>query len=131
MENDENIDSNTITITFDDSIEYNITQDMYSSSTTDTLTNFNITTSSSPMNWNSIVFTGATGPTGTTGTVEPDYSFIDFNGKELIDFMPALEKINEMCSMYPGLKIAFDHFKTIYTLVHDDYTERKNAEYGY
>lgn len=48
--------------------------------------------------------------------------------KEFEDTMPDLSKINEMCEIYPGLKKAFDYFKDIYDLVHDDYLERKNSD---
>lgn len=46
--------------------------------------------------------------------------------KEFEDKMPDMHKIKEMCDMYPGFKKAFDHLRTIYNLIQDDYQERKN-----
>jgi hypothetical protein len=34
---------------------------------------------------------------------------------------PDWDRIQKMCDMYPGLKIAFEKFKTTYYLVKDDY----------
>ena len=47
-------------------------------------------------------------------------------GKEWVDKLPDLYKIENMCKEYPGLDIAFKNFKTIYELVKDDYDARKN-----
>jgi hypothetical protein len=48
----------------------------------------------------------------------------DWNFKfpeEFIDTMPDFDRIQKMCEQYPGLKIAFEKFKTTYYLVKDDY----------
>lgn len=34
---------------------------------------------------------------------------------------PDWERVQDMCSKYPGLKIAFDNFKTFYEMCKDDY----------
>jgi hypothetical protein len=41
--------------------------------------------------------------------------------EEFVDAFPDYERIQKMCDMYPGLKIAFEKFKTTYYLVKDDY----------
>jgi hypothetical protein len=38
--------------------------------------------------------------------------------------MPEMEKINEMCDMYPTLDIAFQKFKNIYNIVIDDFDNK-------
>ncbi len=41
--------------------------------------------------------------------------------EEWKDCFPDWSRIQKMCEMYPGLKIAFEKFKTTYKLVQDDY----------
>ena len=48
----------------------------------------------------------------------------DWNFKlpeEFVDTMPDFDRIEKMCEQYPGLKIAFEKFKTTYYLVKDHY----------
>jgi hypothetical protein len=40
---------------------------------------------------------------------------------EWVDGFPSWDRVQKMCNEYPGLKIAFDNFKTVYLLVKDDY----------
>jgi hypothetical protein len=42
--------------------------------------------------------------------------------------MPALHKMDEMREMFPAFKKAYDHMRTIYDLVHDEYLERKKEK---
>ena len=44
-----------------------------------------------------------------------------FMPQEFIDCFPEWAKVEKMCEEYPGLKIAFEKFKTTYNLVKDDY----------
>jgi len=44
-----------------------------------------------------------------------------WGGAEWVDSFPAWGRIDQMCKEYPGLKIAFENFKTVYNLVKDDY----------
>jgi hypothetical protein len=44
-----------------------------------------------------------------------------FSRNEWVDCFPDWDRIQKMCDEYPGLKIAFDQFKTVYKLVRDDY----------
>jgi hypothetical protein len=41
--------------------------------------------------------------------------------EEFVNCMPEINKIKSMCEEYPGLKIAFEKFKTTYKLVKDHY----------
>jgi len=40
---------------------------------------------------------------------------------EFVDILPDIDRIKKMCDEYPGLKIAFEKFKTTYKLVKDHY----------
>jgi len=41
--------------------------------------------------------------------------------EEFVNCMPDFNRIQKMCEEYPGLKIAFEKFKTTYKLVKDHY----------
>jgi hypothetical protein len=41
--------------------------------------------------------------------------------EEFVDAWPEYNRIEKMCEQYPGLKIAFEKFKTTYYLVKDHY----------
>jgi hypothetical protein len=47
-------------------------------------------------------------------------------GEEWDDRFPDWGRVKEMCEQYPGLKIAFEKFKTVYKLVRDDYDTPEN-----
>ena len=49
---------------------------------------------------------------GTTYTI---------NNVDFVDGMPSLWKIKDMCKHYPALEKAFENFKTVYTMVQQDY----------
>ena len=52
-------------------------------------------------------------------------SFEDYKTPVIFkDKMPEMEKINEMCDMYPTLDIAFQKFKNIYNIVIDDFDNK-------
>lgn len=53
-------------------------------------------------------------------------SFIWKMPEEFVDTMPDIDRIQKMCEQYPGLKIAFEKFKTTYYLVKDDYDTPEN-----
>ena len=72
--------------------------------------------------------------TASLGTITVDTSsydstiaYEDIKFPEYTEFqntLPDIHKVQQMCEMYPGLKNAYEHFQTIYKLVHDDYLER-------
>ena len=47
---------------------------------------------------------------------------------EFEDEMPDVSKIEDMCNDYPALSQAYEKFKTIYTMVHQDWKGRQDAE---
>lgn len=104
--------SNTLTDT------YTITIDSGSSMSADTITLGNI----------SISGAGAQ-PTyqwaSNTSTVIVDNisseSFTFNFPEEWVDAFPEWTRVKDMCDKYPGLKIAFENFQTVYQLVKDDY----------
>jgi hypothetical protein len=63
---------------------------------------------------------------GTTGSMAPFTFDIGhkYQNKEFETHMPQLHKIKEMCEMFPGFKKAYDHMRTVYDLVHEEYQER-------
>jgi hypothetical protein len=46
--------------------------------------------------------------------------------EEWVDCFPDFDRIEKMCKEYPGLKIAYEQFKTVYALVRDDYDTPKD-----
>ena len=51
---------------------------------------------------------------------------INWGNEEWVNSFPEWGRIEEMCKEYPGLKIAFEKFKTTYKLVKDDYDTPKD-----
>ena len=49
-----------------------------------------------------------------------------YGGNDWVDQFPDFNKIQKMCEEYPGLKIAFEKFKTTYKLVRDHYDTPKD-----
>lgn len=60
----------------------------------------------------------------TTVTIDSfdDYNFT-LNPKEFVDYMPGPEKIKSMCEEYPALKEAWENFRTMYEMVHQDWID--------
>jgi len=46
---------------------------------------------------------------------------------EFEDHMPSVAKVEDMCNDYPALKKAYENFKTIYKMVHQDWKGRHEA----
>ena len=44
---------------------------------------------------------------------------------EFEDHMPDVSKVEDMCNNYPGLAQAYEKFKTMYSLVHQDWKGRQ------
>lgn len=62
----------------------------------------------------------------TSTILSSDEYNISWGTTEWVDGFPGWEKIQDMCDEYPGLKIAFEKFKTTYKLVKDDYDTPKD-----
>lgn len=112
---------------------------MYSSSPesldTITLTSNNIyTAGSTTIDFNNItISTGGPSSYSFSGVTSINtFSSIGVNDiriklpEEWVDCLPDFQRIESMCKEYPGLKIAFDKFKTTYKLVKDDYDTPKD-----
>ena len=59
---------------------------------------------------------------------EADFSITLNEPIEFEDFMPEVAKIEDMCNDYPALAQAYEKFKTMYALVHQDWKGRQDAE---
>jgi len=71
---------------------------------------------------NSGVITGAGGYCYTSGAGISGINTWNIHvPQEWIDCFPDFARIEKMCEQYPGLKIAFEKFKTTYKLVKDHY----------
>jgi hypothetical protein len=58
--------------------------------------------------------------------VEYDFNWGD--AEEFVDSFPSWQRVQDMCEKYPGLKVALQNFRTVYTLVKDDYDNPKNEK---
>jgi len=63
------------------------------------------------------------------GTIDLDSLNITLdNPVEFEDYMPDVAKVEDMCNDYPALRKAYENFKTIYAMVHQDWQGRQDAE---
>jgi hypothetical protein len=68
---------------------------------------------------------------GDIGDISLTSNDITFNfPEEWVDSFPEWDRIQQMCNEYPGLKIAFEKFKTTYKLVKDDYDTPKDNRHS-
>lgn len=86
--------------------------------------------SSSPTFISGITLNGSSYTTTIGSMCTPSYATSDISsiwgGAEWVDSFPAWHRIQDMCKEYPGLKIAFEKFRTTYNLVKDDYDTPKD-----
>ena len=72
---------------------------------------------------------GAIGGSGylnsDTITISGGNEFIWNMPEEWVDAFPDWSRVTDMCKQYPGLEIALRNFRTVYTLVKDDYDNPK------
>lgn len=69
-----------------------------------------------------------TSPTSTSDTTTVTIDAFDshnftLNPKEFVDYMPGPDKIKSMCNEYPALKEAWENFRTMYEMVHQDWLD--------
>jgi len=57
-----------------------------------------------------------------------DFSITINDPVEFEDRMPDVAKIEDMCNDYPALKQAYEKFKTIYAMVHQDWKGRQEED---
>lgn len=83
-------------------------------------------------NMNTISITGGgsgvTYTTLTSDTITLNDQFNWINSEEFVDSFPDWQRVQDMCEQYPGLEIALRNFRTVYTLVKDDYDNPKDKE---
>ena len=84
-----------------------------------------ITYTSSPSTWCNPAHQSTYCTTTLSGISSIDNIKI-FMPREFIDSFPEWSRVEKMCEEYPGLKIAFEKFKTVYKLVKDDYDTPKD-----
>ena len=60
-------------------------------------------------------------------SVEP-YSITLNEPVEFEDNMPNVAKVEDMCNDYPALRKAYENFKTIYAMVHQDWQGRQDDD---
>lgn len=63
----------------------------------------------------------------TTDTIDLD-SITITQPVEFEDTMPDVAKIEDMCNDYPALEKAYENFKTIYKMVHQDWVGRQKED---
>lgn len=105
------MDEDTITISSDSEYTFDI-----NSITVDTIDISNITTSTSDSN--------------LTITLDDTHwaDGITWEQIEFEDNMPSVAKVEDMCKDYPALKKAYENFKTIYSLVHQDWKGKQDDQ---
>ncbi len=101
-------------------------QPTYSITSSDTITidlSSFTTTSTGSIGTITLSNTGASGAytIGGTGSYSSEYTSVWTAPVEWQDTFPDWSRVQKMCEMYPGLKIAFENFKTTYSMVKDDY----------
>jgi hypothetical protein len=118
---------NTTTWTTGDSMNYKDTMiDTSHWNINPTTYNYTPTPSITPLTTSHITNMGI----GTTGSMAPFTFDIGhkYHNKEFETHMPGVHKMDEMREMFPAFKKAYDHMRTIYDLVHDEYLERKKEQ---
>ena len=111
-------DSETITITTDTGSDYILTGSM-GDVTFDYKDNDTIDISS-------ILTSSVTDTSGFDDLFTTDGLTITLNDPiEFEDTMPSVAKVEDMCNDYPALAQAYEKFKTIYAMVHQDWQGRQ------
>lgn len=127
----------TYSITLDNDVISTLTSDdiITLSSTYSSSAPSYYTTSSGAGTINTITLTGGINchnvyTTSTTCLSNINISGVEsiWGGAEFVDSFPAWNRIEKMCAEYPGLKIAFEKFKTTYYLVKDDFDAPKDKK---
>ena len=57
-----------------------------------------------------------------------DFSITINDPVEFEDYMPDVAKVEDMCNDYPALKKAYENFKTIYAMVHQDWKGKQDDD---
>jgi hypothetical protein len=112
-------DNETYTITLSEDVTLNL--DSISSNTG----TYNIVDST--MNLNDITY--STSIDSTIAIEDPHWAdSITWESIEFEDSMPSVSKVEDMCKDYPALNKAYENFKTIYAMVHQDWKGKQDEE---
>jgi len=65
----------------------------------------------------------------TSDTINLDNLTI-YQPTEFEDEMPSVAKVEDMCKEYPALEKAYENFKTIYKMVHQDWQGKQDDDNG-
>jgi len=79
---------------------------------------------------NTIDISSITSSTVSTITLDDTHwsDGITWEQIEFEDSMPSVAKVEDMCNDYPALAKAYENFKTIYSLVHQDWKGKQDDE---
>ena len=79
---------------------------------------------------NTIDISSITSSTVSTITLDDTHwaDSITWEQVEFEDSMPSVAKVEDMCKDYPALDKAYENFKTIYSLVHQDWKGKQNDD---
>ena len=93
-----------------------------------TLTNTGSCYSPSPSTFT--ISSGSSCPTVIGGGFNTISNIWGGNDQAFLTQFPDWSRVQEMCEIYPGLKIAFEKFKTTYHLVKEDFDNPENKHKG-
>ena len=115
-------------ITLNDTYTIDVSNISYSSSDTITLSSCPCTVSY-PSSYSTLTTSQISGLTtaqlGSITSIDTSSFTISFP-EDWVNCFPEFKRIEKMCEEYPGLKIAYEKFKTVYKLVKDDYDTPKD-----
>ena len=116
-------------ITLNDTYTIDVSNISYSSSDTITLSSYSPCTVSYPSSYSTLTTSQISGLTtaqlGSITSIDTSAFTISFP-EDWVNCFPEFKRIEKMCEEYPGLKIAYEKFKTVYKLVKDDYDTPKD-----
>ena len=112
--------ANTITITSASDSENTISLDSFFTTTTYTASD-NITITASPYTMGHVTGINSIGTIDVSSLTGSAIWGSSFANVLWSDCMPDMDTVTKMCEEYPSLAKAYENFKTVYTLVEQDY----------
>jgi hypothetical protein len=114
----------TLSGTGTDTFTIELPSDLYSSSNYISTDMNTVSITGSGAGYSGVTYTTLT--SNDTITLNTDYQFSWGDPQEFVDSFPDWQRVQDMCKKYPGLEIALRNFRTVYTLVKDDYDNPKD-----
>ena len=97
--------------------------------TIDTSVNEDITLDAGTIYNTSTIDVSSIANTGTITLDDPHWADnITWEQTEFEDTMPSLAKVENMCKEYPALDKAYENFRTVYAMVHQDWIGKNKDE---